>query len=125
MFGINSIVDKQKTVKVRKVRSDKKKSVRVWLDAYTYRKVLKNSKLNNMTITSFCSNVVSYQLQERESFQFDPVEYGVDEHQVHIKLTQSDYEKICELSGEWFYPSIRQTVHRVLKNGLKVEGLSK
>jgi len=125
VLGINSIVDKQKTVKVRKVRSDKKKSVRVWMDAYTYRKVLKNSKLNNMTITSFCSGIVSYQLQERDSFQYDPVEYGVDEFQIHIKLLQSDYEKICELSGEWLYPSIRQTVHRVLKNGLKVEGLSK
>jgi hypothetical protein len=125
MFGINSIVDKQKTVKARKVRSDKKKSVRVWMDAYTYRKVLKNSKLNNMTITSFCSEIVSYQLQERESFQFDPVDYGVDEHVVHIKLSQSDYEKICEFSAEWLYPSIRQTVHRVLKNGLKMERLSK
>jgi hypothetical protein len=125
VLGINSIVDKQKTVKVRKVRSDKKKSVRVWMDAYTYRKVLKNSKLNNMTITSFCSGIVSYQLQERESFQFDPVEYGVDEFQIHIKLSQPDYEKICEFSAEWLYPSIRQTVHRVLKNGLKMERLSK
>jgi len=125
VIGINSIVDKQKTVKVRKVRSDKKKSARVWMDAYTYRKILKNSKLNNMTITSFCSEIVSYQLQEREYFQFDPVDYGVDEHVIHIKLSQTDYEKICELSGEWLYSSIRQTVHRVLKNGLKVEGLSK
>ncbi|MDP9726959.1 hypothetical protein J2W44_006115 [Priestia aryabhattai] len=122
---LNYIVENQKKPRVRSVRSDKKKSVRVWMDEYTYRRVLKNSKLNNMTITSFCSAIVSYQLQNREANEFDPVSYNTDLHVVHIKLTQSDYEKICSLSGEWMYTSIRQTVHRVLYQGLKVEGLNK
>lgn len=123
MISISSFNDRNKTVKVRKTRSDKKKCVRVWLDEYTYRKVLKNSKLQNMTITHFCSSILSYQLKERE--HYDEVEYGVNDHIAQIKISQTDYEKICELSALWMYPSIRQTVHRVLMQGLKVEGLSR
>lgn len=119
---INGIVEKQKSVKVRATRSDKKKSVRVWVNEWTYRKILKNSKLNNLTITAYCSSIVSNELEDNH-FRYDEFDYGVEDHIVHIKLTQQDYEKICDLSSHFMYPSIRQTVHRVLLNGLKTEGV--
>lgn len=125
MNAINSIIDRQKTVKVRKTRSDKKKSVRVWVNPLMYRKILKNSKLNNMTITAYCSAIVANELREREDFEFEKFMYQVEDHIVHIKLAQSDYEIICSLSAEWMITSIRETVHRVLLNGLLTEGIAR
>lgn len=118
---INSIVEKQKHIKARATRSDRKKSVRVWVDEWTYRKILHNSKLNFLSITAYCSAVVSNEL-EHNQFNYDEFDYGVEEHVVHIRLRQQDYERICELSSYFVYPSLRQTVHRVLLNGLKIEG---
>ncbi|MED4456199.1 hypothetical protein [Metabacillus fastidiosus] len=119
--SISNMLDKQKTGRKRGVRSDKKKSVRVWVDDFTYSKILNNSKLHHLTITAYCSSIVSDQLKRQESY--DTVNYQVEERVVHIKVTQSDYQKICSLSGDWMYPSIRQTVHRVFLNGLKREGM--
>lgn len=118
---INSFLQKQNKIKIRKTRSDKKKSVRVYVDRFQYQKVLKNSKLNDQTITAYVSDLVSRELDENKDFE--EVNYQVEDHIVHVKLTQDDYEHICNLSASWLYPSIRQTTHRVLINALKKVGV--
>lgn len=120
---ISGLVEKQKTVRVRKTRSDKKESVRVWVNEFQYRKILKNSKLNKMTITAYCSALVSNELEDYYERRFEEFPYRVEDHIVHIKLNQMDYEAICELSAVFGYPYKRKTVHRVLMNALRTEGV--
>ncbi|MGG3800851.1 hypothetical protein [Metabacillus fastidiosus] len=122
-FYFNSIVEKQDKVVSRKPRADKKKSVRVWLDDIAYMKILRNSKENELSMTAYCSELVSIELKANSGFQFHEFDYQVEDRVVHIRLTKEDYKEICSLSSLWLYPSIRQTVHRVLMNSLRTEGI--
>lgn len=118
---ISSFVEKQQTIKVRKVRKDKKKDVRVWVSDFQYRKILRNSKLNNLSITAYCSTIVSRQLAMSKDHEDFP--HQVEDQFVHVKLNQEDYEEICNLSAMYKIPHTRVVVHRVLMNALRNEGI--
>lgn len=119
MNYLNSFLGKQKSKKVRKVRADAKISVRVYVSDFNYRKILKNSRLRGQTITAYVSDLISQELQHNDNYEL--IDAKVDDHCVHIKLTQSDHEVICNLIAKYKIPYTRHVTSMVLHSALAKE----
>ncbi|MED4534864.1 hypothetical protein [Metabacillus fastidiosus] len=122
---VNAFVEQQIEERKRKERADKKKDIRVWVDSSTYKKIVRKSKLEDQTITEYCSRIVSKEMSEslNDSLWFFEYDYQVEENIVHVKLGKEDYEKVCGFCADWGSRSIRETVHRILYNALETDGL--
>lgn len=121
MSYLNSFLEKQTTVKKRKVRSDKKNVTHVWMSDENYQKIFLVARKNRQTITQFCSNIVINQLENATAFSL--VEHRTEYRQVNVKLSQPEYEQIVELSAQWGCIPIRHAVSRVLISGLREAGV--
>lgn len=104
----------------RKIRSDKKKDVRILLMVETKKYIKKMAYQYKTYPTILTTDILTEGLHRIK--EFDDVEYPIDsEHKVVAKLDKDTFDILIGYSIEWDC-SIRKAAHRVFMNILMKEG---
>lgn len=104
---------KKSSTKHRKVRSDKKKDIKVPLNEGQKRMIRWGAYKREMTATSFSTILVEEALTKPYIKDIPGLPYEDTHDYVHIKLKEIEYEQVVKLSIVWNV-SVRKGVHRIL-----------
>ncbi|PEC50905.1 hypothetical protein COJ46_01420 [Bacillus sp. AFS077874] len=112
-------VQAQQVRKVRKVRSDKKKDIRIPLSLEAKQLIKKLSFQYNTYPTVLTTDILTEALYRMN--EFDDVEYPQSSHKVVAKIDQETFIQLQNYCIQWDC-SIRKAAHRVIVNSLRKEG---
>lgn len=107
-----------KISKPRERRSDKKHDIKIPISAYNKKLVLFFARRKGLSVTHYCTNLVSEALWHH--YDFEDVKYKHSVVTVHIKADRELYLMVVDKSVEWCC-SLRKAGHRILNDALRME----
>lgn len=122
MFKNKRIVPQNR---VRQVRSDKLKQVKINVDLPTLQLIHKLSRSNGMTINQFITALIIRSLKYRNNEMYYGMNFEGDypgtEFMVSCKLEKRYFDEVAMIAGNWMV-SIKRAAHRILYFELQNKG---
>lgn len=121
---LNPILNKENIKKRRsnrKVRSDKKHDIKVYVSEENYNYLTDKASRLGVSVTELVSNAVYVMF--RRGYDYRAFKYVITDYMVHMKLTSQDYQTLCNYAAEWKTKNTRKAATNVLNNIFFIRGV--
>lgn len=121
---LNPILNKENVKKRRsnrKVRSDKKHDIKVYVSEENYTYLTDKASSLGISVTELVSNAVYVML--RRGYDYKTFKYEITEYMVHMRLTNQDYQTLCNYAVEWKTKNVRKAATNILNNIFFIRGV--